>query len=514
MKLNDAQQYCSKILILSLFFGFFLVGFSSLKTHAIGTISRGIVVTNNLSAQTNYPVEVVLNTSNEITAGRMRSDCGDIRVLASNISTNLTYAFLNCNTTYTSVVAIIPTLPVGDTTIYITFGDSALTTTQAPLSVFDKYEMFTAAPACTLSGTAAWDSVNNWLLLTPNANATNIGRCNYAGFIPGGALTNKGYKAWYDTFTGTVGSATGGQSIWQYAFSNTVTPTGEDTSVGGAHFNIDENNNRICYRGQAAGCTGTATYATTNAAIANGVWRSVKTSYDTTTKELFENGTRRFSTTNGTTPVLTNTNFGFASRTTSGTRYREHRVRNFAMIKYSELITAQFVDSASFVIRNSADTADFANNCDFGDLSVSLVGSCQYRLKYTTSSGNGYSFQVQTTGSLIDGSQTIANATAGTGGAGGTLISAGTENYGVTITTGSCTRGTTTTTNAFNPAAGNSVLFNYTTPTTVASCNGQNQTGATDLVNTILVDQKIAISGNTPAGIYTQTVTWTAVPSF
>jgi hypothetical protein len=126
--------------------------FNPLPAHAASQ-SRAVTINNTLSAQTNYPVEIQLNTANEITAGNMRSDCGDIRAVANDLVTNLTYAFLNCNTMLTSIIVIIPTLPLGNTNIFITFGDNLLTTTQAPASVFDIHQMFTSAPTCTLAGT-------------------------------------------------------------------------------------------------------------------------------------------------------------------------------------------------------------------------------------------------------------------------------------------------------------------------------------------------------------------------
>jgi hypothetical protein len=530
MRLYSVLQIYQKLVVFTVICGFLLAGFRTINTQAIGAISKGVVVNNTLSAQTNYPIDVILNTASEIAAGRMRSDCGDIRVVTNDLTTNLTYAFLNCNTAYTSVVALVPSLPLGETTIYITFGDTALTTTQAPASVFDRYEMFTAAPTCTANGTpVGWDAVNNYYVLT-NATAANAnGQCNYT--YPAPAATIKGYKAWFDTLETTaagstpLGTTNPGQAIWQYGYNSAI-PVNEDVTSGGGHFTIDAGNGRKCFTRavtSGAACvtangTSPNTGAVADATIGDGNWRNFMISHDpaspaTGTKRMMQNGVNILNTTAGTAVTTANTNFGFGGRKTT-TRSRENRVRRFAVMKYSELITTRFLDSASFIIRNSSDTADFANSCDFGDLLVSLVGSCQYRLKYTTSSGNGYTIQVQTSGSMVSGAETISNAVAGTGGAGGTLITAGTEKYGVSITAGSCARGTMTTTNAFNPAAGNSVLFNYTTPTTVASCSGQNQTGATDLTNTILVDQKIAISGNTPAGIYTQTVTWTAVPSF
>jgi hypothetical protein len=495
------------------------------RTHPVNTLSAGYVtravtITNGLAAtQTNYPIETVLDTSIEIATGKMRADCGDIRAYDTNFVTPLTYAILNCNTTFTSVVFMVPSLPIGAKTTYITFGDSALATTANPGGVFDKYDLnsTTVTPSCALTGSAVWDNVNKWLQLTPSTIAANTGICNYAGFVPGTA-PNRGYKAWFDSFTGTVGTATRGQGLWQYAFDSTV-PSNEDNPFGGVHFTVDEGNTRMCYRAVTIGGACTATYTTTNAAISNGAWRSVKVTYDATTKQLFENNVSRVLTTLGTAPVVSNTNFGLGGRTTI-TRVCEHRVRNLAVIRHNELVTVSVggntrpVDSISFAIRNGTDTAAFSNGCDFGDLIVSAVSSCQYRLKYSTTARNGYSLQVTTSGNLTNGTDSFSNAAIGTGGGGGTLITVGTENYGVNITAGACTNGTTSLAPAFNPAGGNSVLFNPTVATTVLTCNGPNLPATNDTTNTILIDQRAAISGNTLGGLYTQSVTWTAVPNY
>jgi hypothetical protein len=498
----------------------FLSASFGINTSSAGYVTRAVTITNSLaSAQTNYPVEVILNTTTEIAAGKMKSDCGDIRAYNTNYVTPLVYAILNCNTTFTSVVFVVPTLATGSTTIYLTYGDSTLTTTANPSAVFDRYDLVntTTAPTCTLTGSAVWDNVNKWLQLTPNTAVANTGVCNYAGFIPG-ALPNRGYKAWFDSWTGTVGTATRGQALWQYAFDS-GTPSNEDITLGGVHYTVDESNTRMCYRGNLAGGACTATFTTTNAAISNGIWRSMRVTYDATTKQLFEDNTSRVLTTLGAVPVIVNTNFGLGGRTTV-TRATEHRVRNLAVIKYSELVTATIglsilpIDTIAFTIKNSTDTANFSNVCNFGDLVISAVSSCQYRLKYSTSARNGYSLQVATTGNMTNGVDTIANAAVGTGGTGGTLISPSTETYGISITPGLCTNGTNTVTPAFNPTPGNSVLFNYTVPTTVVSCNGPNVPASPDTANTVLVSQNAAISGNTLPGIYTQSVTWTAVPNY
>ncbi len=529
MKLPSTRYICGLLVLVELFL---LTPFFVPDVEAIGTISRSIIVNNNIgSAQTNYPVDITLNTTSEIAGGRMRSDCGDIRVFSNTFATNLSYAVLNCNSTFTTVVFVIPSLPAGNTTVHVTFGDPALTSTATPATVFDRHEMFTAAPTCTLSGATppVWNNVNQYLVLTNAVSANTHGECNYT--YPAPAATIKGYKSWFDVLVTTAagstpaGTANAGQAIWQYAYDSAI-PKNEDITSSGGHFTLDSANTRKCYTRaitSGAACvtangTSPNTGSVSDATLGDGIWRSISVSHDPTTpatgtKRMTQNGVNILSTTAGTAVTNTNTNFGFGGRKTT-TRRREQRVRRFAVMRYSELVTAKFVESTDFVLRNTADTANYNNICDFGSVTVTAVASCSYRLKFTTNSGNGYSLQVLTSGGLASGATTIANATAGSGGSGGTLIVAGTETYGVVISPNSCTRGTNTLANAFNPTAGNSTLFNYPTPTTVVTCTGQNLPATTDLANTVLVTKNLAISGNTPAGDYTQTVTWTAAPNY
>jgi hypothetical protein len=168
----------------------------------------------------------------------------------------------------------------------------------------------------------------------------------------------------------------------------------------------------------------------------------------------------------------------------------------------------------AFTIRNAADTAD-TNICDMGDLTTAAVGFCEYRLKVATNARSGYTINVNTTGNFTNGTDNFANAAVGTGGAGGTNIAAGTENYGARVTAGSITgAGGTTTLATVYSAGANDVSYVNTTSATLLTANKPNSPTATDLTNTSLVRHEAAISANTAAGLYTQTVTYTIAPSF
>ena len=166
----------------------------------------------------------------------------------------------------------------------------------------------------------------------------------------------------------------------------------------------------------------------------------------------------------------------------------------------------------SFVIRNAADTAN-TNICDMGDLSLTAIGFCEYRLKVATNAKSGYTINVNTSGNFTNGSDVFANALAG---ATGTNIVAGTETYGALITKGAITgaTGTTTLATAYNAGATNFVNYANTTAAALITANKPNAPAVTDLVNTSLVRHEAAINANTPAGLYTQTVTYTVAPSF
>ncbi|MBC7472248.1 MAG: DUF2341 domain-containing protein, partial [candidate division SR1 bacterium] len=92
--------------------------------------NKTIDITNPAaSAITNYEGSFKLDTASLITAGKMKSDCGDIRLKDSDESTDLVYYFDNttCNTATTIVWFKKPTLSVGQNKIYFSYGNAALT---------------------------------------------------------------------------------------------------------------------------------------------------------------------------------------------------------------------------------------------------------------------------------------------------------------------------------------------------------------------------------------------------
>ncbi|HEU4913899.1 MAG TPA: DUF2341 domain-containing protein [Candidatus Saccharimonadales bacterium] len=110
---------------------------------------RAITVTNTGAPKTNTTEIIKLNTADLVSAGKLRSDCRDFRVLDSDESTVLTFAVVSgCNTTNTAVAVRFASLPAGEKTIYLNYGNSRKAAAGNLLSAFP-----ILAPG----------SLNNWL---------------------------------------------------------------------------------------------------------------------------------------------------------------------------------------------------------------------------------------------------------------------------------------------------------------------------------------------------------------
>lgn len=183
-------------------------------------------------------------------------------------------------------------------------------------------------------------------------------------------------------------------------------------------------------------------------------------------------------------------------------------------------VTGTVEATLSFVIRNSTDAADQANInggivgpnlCQLSPnpLTTTNLSTCAYRLKVATNADSGYTVNYQANGGFTNGSHTMNNASTS-----GENVTAGTEDYGIVLTAGSATGGTVTRGTNFTGTATDTFYFAATTSTVVYSSNGPNAPAATDTANTALITHEVAIQADTPAGFYTQTVTYTVTPQF
>ncbi|MEI6729075.1 MAG: DUF2341 domain-containing protein [bacterium] len=500
----------SSILFVAILFA--VSNLNSLKTEAALSFQRTVTVTStSATSYTNYQVRVTLDTASLITAGKMRSDCGDIRTTDSTLVTTYNY-FLEgpCNNPNTVLWVKIPSLPAGTTrTFVIQYGDPSLTSLSNGVNTLERYESGATSPTCTLLGIATWDSVNQWIRLTDTTGGS-YGLCQWT-YNPGAGFYIE-YEMW-------AGGGNGADSIFNYAYARTA-PVEEDLVDRGYSFTADEYQTRICFTKSTVSNGTGISCNTTIPTLDNSTWKTFEVKHSGRNAVISLNGTVYVSANDTVTINKTSSLFGIGSRT--GGQVNEHRIRNVIVAKYDTGVTAvvgaesQSSSFLSFSIRNAADTAN-VNTCDMGTASTTAVSSCSYRLKVGTNAVNGFTISMKASGVLTNGSYTVNSAAAGAGGSGGTDISnstAGTENYGVFITKGSVTGGTTALTSIFNAGATNEVKYDYTTVSSLLTASGANSPGATDTTNTSLVSHLFNISGSTPPGNYTQSITYTVAPSF
>ncbi|MEI6728037.1 MAG: DUF2341 domain-containing protein [bacterium] len=163
--------------------------FSNLRASG-SLISRYITVTNPGSTITNYEGNITLDTASLITANKLRSDCGDIRIKDSDGTTDLNYWIDgDYNSSNTVVWFKKPSLAAGNSTVVLKYGDSALTS-----------------------------------------------QSNIANFSFGGVLTSSSNKIWISGNTGT-GVTTDGATVttWNDRTGNNNNFTGSTTLKTGSN---------------------------------------------------------------------------------------------------------------------------------------------------------------------------------------------------------------------------------------------------------------------------------------
>lgn len=185
-------------------------------------------------------------------------------------------------------------------------------------------------------------------------------------------------------------------------------------------------------------------------------------------------------------------------------------------------VTASVPATLSFSIRNSADSAT-TNSCSLGTLSTSATSTCSYRLRIQTNAASGFAATIKANQDLATGSATITQVT------NDTPATAGTEAYGIGTLTGATAGGRNGSTGAFDQpvtegggAGAATTTFSTdpspvptTTAVTIISYTGGFSVSSTpSLTGTSLVTHSATISGGTPAGNYTQTVTYLVTATY
>lgn len=140
---------------------------------------RQLTITSS-SALSGYQVSFYLDTASLIAAGKMRSDCGDLRVRDTDGTTDLPYwiEINTCNTSNTRVWTKVASIPNGTKTIWTYYGNPGAVFASNGTSVFDFFDDF---PGTTLNtskwsigiGSGGWYSINNGIELGANVSSSS-----------------------------------------------------------------------------------------------------------------------------------------------------------------------------------------------------------------------------------------------------------------------------------------------------------------------------------------------------
>ena len=139
---------------------------------------RSITITNGLSQDlTDYQVNFTLDTANLISQGKMRSDCGDLRVTQSDGQTLLPYWIdpSTCNTNKTMIWTKVPSIPASSSiTIYVWYGNSSAVSAADGVATFVFFDDFLTADTTMWNFSAVSYSVNNGILTVTGGAANSL----------------------------------------------------------------------------------------------------------------------------------------------------------------------------------------------------------------------------------------------------------------------------------------------------------------------------------------------------
>ncbi len=131
---------------------------------------KQISMNNPSSTLTDYQVSVTLDTASLISAGKMRSDCGDIRFTDSDGTTPLNYWLESgCNSINTKLWVKVPSISAGSKIIYIYYGNPSASSESNGIATFDFFDDFNNLDNWDLGSRIGVNPTtsNGWIILTP-----------------------------------------------------------------------------------------------------------------------------------------------------------------------------------------------------------------------------------------------------------------------------------------------------------------------------------------------------------
>lgn len=123
---------------------------------------RAITITNTGSALSDFQVSFILDTAALITAGKMLALGQDIRVTDSDETTPLPFWVQSINTTTTKIWVKVPTVPNGNKTIYLYYGNSNTSDAQNGTNTFIFFDDFESYSLSDLNGQGEWSGAASY----------------------------------------------------------------------------------------------------------------------------------------------------------------------------------------------------------------------------------------------------------------------------------------------------------------------------------------------------------------
>lgn len=315
------------------------------------------VTINNTSgpAMSSPLVHITVNTAALITAGKMQGDCGDIRFMDTDQTTELTNGRVDaCNTTHTDVQLILPSIAAASSrTIYMYYGSlNPVQPLHGGRVNLDNTMATNPSPPASLQGDAIWDSVNGYVQLTAAENGQS-GALEY--------MNNPGNNFDFSTQFYS-GGGNGADAIYLYMGTDT-TPTTENDSANGYIFAYDEYQHYIgvLYNGHvisAVYCaspsqinqpdtTGSDLHQSSTAChIDDSTWHTARIVRTDNNIKMYLDGSVIIDYTSGSLPQANGPLMGWGART--GGMNNFHRIRNLTLdIGEGNVISANNVSLGS-----------------------------------------------------------------------------------------------------------------------------------------------------------------------
>jgi|GEM_PF-3277511 len=341
---------------------------------------RRTVTIDNTGGEELYSaqVHIKLNTAALITAGKMQSNCGDIRLTDASGNALSDGSVTGCNTTNTTITITVPDIAADSTaTMYLYYGARYTFTPLTSVAHENINNDMTTSPSppATLEGNAVWNQANDYVQLTSNAGGQS-GSLQYDD--------NPGDNFDFSTDFWS-GGGTGADSIYLYMGATSM-PKTENDNVGGYIFAYDEFQGYIGIQDGGHGlaaiyCSSAPTEISfaqetqSNAAcnFANSAWHTARVLRTGNEVKMYLDGTLVIDYNPGSQlPATTGRYMGWGARTGGSTNY--HRIKNVTLD-----ITASTLDATHATVGGETSYTDLSTTGTWTSRIISLVNNANQK---------------------------------------------------------------------------------------------------------------------------------------